>query len=257
MSLAPELIPAVKDLLYRMADDALILGHRHSEWTGLGPILEEDIAFSSIAQDKIGHAYALYQLLHELGEAEPDRIAFFRDAPQFRCCHFVEYPNGGYDFSLMRHFLYDVAEQWRYHLLEQSRYEPLAQLARKVRGELKYHVLHATQLVIRLGALGTEESHQRMQAALEQAFPLALGIFEPSQYEDVLAEAGIFPGERFLQERWLETIVPILERATLRMPDITTVVPAYGGRRGVHTEYLQPLLDEMGEVIRSEPDAEW
>lgn len=257
MSLAPELVPAVKDLLYRMADDALILGHRHSEWTGLGPILEEDIAFSSIAQDKLGHAYALYQLLHALGEPEPDRIAFFRDAPEFRCCHLVEYPNQGYDFSLMRHFLFDVAEQWRYHLLESSRYEPLAQLARKVRGEIKYHVFHATQWVVHLGARGTEESHQRMQRALEQALPLALGIFEPSPYDEQLAEAGIFPGERFLQERWWETIQPILEHANLRVPELQTLVPAYGGRRGVHTPYLQPLLDEMGEVIRSEPDAQW
>ena len=257
MSYAPEVLQALKDLLYRMADDALVLGHRHSEWTGLGPILEEDIAFSSIAQDKLGHAYALYQLLHRLGEPEPDRIAFFRDAPEFRCCHLVEYPNGGYDFSLMRHFLFDIAEQWRYHLLEHSSYEPLAQLARKVRGELKYHVLHATQWVVHLGAKGTEESHQRMQHALEQVFPLALGIFEPSPYEEILADAGIFPGERVLQERWLEAIRPILQQAQLQMPDPATVTPAYGGRRGIHTEYLQPLLDEMGEVIRSEPEAEW
>ncbi len=257
MKLEPELLPALKDLLYRMADDALILGHRHSEWTGLGPILEEDIAFSSIAQDKLGHAYALYQLLHELGEPEPDRVAFFRDAPEFRCCHLVEYPNGGYDFSLMRHFLFDVAEQWRYYLLEQSRYEPLAQLARKVRGEIKYHVFHATQWVVQLGARGTEESHRRLQQALETAFPLALGIFEPSDYEEVLAHSGIFPGEQVLQQRWLEGIAPILKQATLKMPDLSDVVPAYGGRRGIHTPYLQPLLDEMGEVIRSEPDAEW
>ncbi|MCS7176890.1 MAG: phenylacetate-CoA oxygenase subunit PaaC [Candidatus Kapabacteria bacterium] len=252
-----ELRPALKDLLYRMADDALILGHRHSEWTGLGPILEEDIAFSSIAQDKIGHAYALYQLLHELGEPDPDRIAFFRDAPEFRCCHLVEYPNGGYDFSLMRHLLFDVAEQWRYHLLEGSRYEPLARLARKVRGEIKYHVLHATQWVVQLGARGTEESHHRMQQALERVFPLALGIFEVTPYDELLAAEGIFLGERVLQERWLETISSIIEQATLQLPDLQTVVPAYGGRRGIHTEYLQPLLDEMGEVIRSEPDAEW
>ncbi|MCS7170585.1 MAG: phenylacetate-CoA oxygenase subunit PaaC, partial [Candidatus Kapabacteria bacterium] len=193
----------------------------------------------------------------ELGEPEPDRIAFFRDAPQFRCCHLVEYPNGGYDFSLMRHFLYDVAEQCRYHLLESSRYEPLAQLARKVRGEIKYHVFHATQWVLHLGARGTEESHQRMQQALEQVFPLALGIFEPTEYDDLLAAASIFPGERPLQDRWLETIVPLIEQATLRLPALEAVVPAYGGRCGIHTEYLQPLLDEMGEVIRSEPEAEW
>jgi len=253
----PEALPALKDLLYRMADDALIIGHRHSEWTGLGPTLEEDIAFSSIAQDKLGHAYALYQLLHELGEPEPDHAAFLRDAPQFRCCHLVEYPNGGYDFSLMRHLLFDLAEQWRYHLLERSSYEPLAQLARKVRGEIKYHVFHATQWVVHLGAQGTEESHERMQQALLQTLPLALGIFEPSDFEEILVDYGIFPGERVLQSHWWETLLPILERAQLRVPPLETLTPAYGGRRGQHTEYLQPLLDEMTEVFRSDPTAQW
>lgn len=253
----PAVVAAVKDLLSRMADDALIIGHRHSEWTGLGPILEEDIAFCSIAQDKLGHAYALYRLLHELGEPEPDRIAFFRDAADFRCCHLVEYPNDGYDFSLMRHFLFDTAERWRYHLLEGSRYEPLAKLARKVRGEIKYHVFHATQWVIQLGARGNEESHDRLQRALEVTFPLALGIFEPSPYDELLAQAGIFPGERVLREQWLETLIPILEEATLRLSEPEKVPPSYGGRRGIHTDYLQPLLDEMGEVIRSEPEAIW
>src|SRR5690606_18838657 len=123
--------------------DQLILGHRNSEWTGLGPLLEEDIAFSSMAQDKIGHSYALYQMLHDLGEDDPDTVAFMRPASQFHNSHFVELPNGEYDFSLMRHFLYDTAEQLRFELLQESAAEPLAELARKIRGELRYHALHA------------------------------------------------------------------------------------------------------------------
>jgi 1,2-phenylacetyl-CoA epoxidase catalytic subunit len=107
----------LKDLLYRLADDQLILGHRNSEWNGLGPILEEDIAFSSMAQDKLGHSLQLYTLLHQLGEAEPDTVAFTRNAPQFHCCQLVELPIGEYDFSLIRHFLFDHAELLRFEAL--------------------------------------------------------------------------------------------------------------------------------------------
>src|SRR5687768_15043745 len=105
---------ALKDLLYKIADDQFILGHRNSEWTGLGPLLEEDIAFSSMAQDKLGHSLAFYHLLEELGEPDPDTLAFRRPAQQFHCCQFVELPIGEYDFSLIRHFLFDHAEAIRF-----------------------------------------------------------------------------------------------------------------------------------------------
>src|SRR5687768_6435949 len=116
----------LKDLLFKMADDALIIGHRNSEWTGIGPMLEEDMAFSSMAQDKIGHAIALYNILHEvLGEADPDTLGFKREAKQFKCCQFVELPIGEYDFSLIRHFLFDHAEWLRYGMLASSSFQPL------------------------------------------------------------------------------------------------------------------------------------
>ncbi|HVZ41724.1 MAG TPA: 1,2-phenylacetyl-CoA epoxidase subunit PaaC [Candidatus Kapabacteria bacterium] len=248
---------AVKDLLFRMADDDLIIAHRNSEWTGLGPIMEEDIAFSSIAQDKLGHSLALYTLLQGLGEAEPDTTAFTRDEAQFRCCHLVEYPIGGYDFSLMRHFLFDMADMLRFEMLESSSFEPLAKLAAKVRGEIKYHVFHAATWVEQLGAKGNEESHARMQSSLNQVYPLALGIFEPSQYEAELAAAGIFAGEAALQEKWAAAVAPILERSNLRIPSVADPSPAYGGRRGYHTEHLQPMLTEMTEVFRIDPTASW
>lgn len=135
---------AIKDLLLKMADDALIFGHRNSEWTGLGPVLEEDIAFSSMAQDKIGHAQALYLILHEeYGAPTPDKLAYQRSEKELKCCHLVELPNGEYDFSLVRHFFFDHAEICRYALLGQSSEKRLAALAKKIHGELKYHVLHA------------------------------------------------------------------------------------------------------------------
>ena len=101
---------AIKDLLFRLADDKLIIGHRMSEWIGLGPILEEDIAFASMAQDEVGHSQAYFQLLHDLGEDIPDKVAFTRKEEAFTCCQMVEYPIGDYAFSLMRHYLFDMAD---------------------------------------------------------------------------------------------------------------------------------------------------
>ncbi|HLT73776.1 MAG TPA: 1,2-phenylacetyl-CoA epoxidase subunit PaaC [Ohtaekwangia sp.] len=247
---------ALKEFLYKLADDQLILGHRNSEWTGFGPLLEEDIAFSSMAQDKIGHSHALYQLLHQLGEPEPDTIAFMRSAEQFRNCQLVELPNGEYDFSLIRHFLYDHAEALRFNLLQGSSVEELANLAKKISGELRYHTLHATTWVKKLGN-ATEESVSRLQKALEYALPYSFGMFEKTPLENEIISTGIFSGEDALQASWIEKIEGVLEDTRLIMPDLRKIQPITGGRTGRHTEYLQPLLDEMGEVFRIDPGAEW
>ncbi len=249
---------AIKDLLYKMADDALILGHRNSEWTGLGPMLEEDISFSSMAQDKLGHSLALYTLLNELGEADPDTVAFTRNAPQFHCCQLVELPTEEYEYALIRHLLFDHAEMLRYEALTQSSYEPLAKVARKFRGELKYHVLHANTWLKQLGS-ATEESIGRLQVALDAFLPYALGIFEesPDGQEQELIEQGIFIGEKALQAQWMTSISTILNKTALEMPDLLTITPVMGGRTGTHTEHLQPLLDEMSAVFRLDPAADW
>lgn len=249
-------IEAVKDLLYKMADDLLVIGHRNSEWTGLGPILEEDIAFSSMAQDKLGHSQALFQLLHELGEAEPDTNAFNRQANKFCNAQFVELPNGDYDFSLIRHFLYDHADQLRFDMLASSTYEPLAKVARKIKGELKYHVYHGNIFVEKLGN-ATEESHARMQSALNYAWNYALGLFEEGKFEQQLIADGVFIGEKNLQERWLAAITPVLDKAGLEIPEQSTWAPVLGGRSGYHTEHLEQLVEEMAEVFRIDPSAEW
>jgi ring-1,2-phenylacetyl-CoA epoxidase subunit PaaC len=248
---------AIAGLITKMADDELILGHRNSEWTGLGPVMEEDIAFSSMAQDKIGHAWALYRILQEhLGGEDPDTFAFMRPAADFTCCHLVEMPIGTYDFSLMRHFLFDHAEAVRYESLQQCSFLPLQQLGKKVKGELKYHTLHADAWLLQL-CKGGGEGHRRMQAALDNCFALACGIFEPGTDDDLLADAGIYPGERALYEKWLNTIYPVLVKASLNLPHPAAIEPQYGGRYGKHTAYLRPLLEEMGEVFRLDPGAGW
>lgn len=247
---------AVKELLYKIADDQLVLGHRNSEWTGLGPLLEEDIAFSSMAQDKIGQSHALYSILEELGEPAPDTVAFMRSASSFHNCIFVELPNGEYDFSLMRHFLYDTAIAIRFEMLTGSPFQKIADLSAKIKGELKYHTLHANTWIRQLGS-ATPESVRRMQASLDYALPYALGMFEPSSFEAELIEDGIFAGEMALQRQWQIKVEDILSHTKLALPDWTLLQSVTGGRYGKHSEHLQPLLDEMSEVFRIDPSAEW
>jgi ring-1,2-phenylacetyl-CoA epoxidase subunit PaaC len=247
---------AVKDLLYKIADDQLIIGHRNSEWTGIGPFLEEDIAFSSMAQDKIGHSHVFYGLLHELGEAEPDTVAFTRNAEQFHNCQFVELPIGEYDFSLVRHFLFDHSELIRMEMLAKSPVEEIAQVANKLKGEIKYHVMHADALIKKLGS-ATEESISRLQQSLNEAMSYALGIFELSAYENELVDNRIYPGEQAIRDEWVIRIEAVLRKTALELPDWRTMKPALGGRSGIHTAHLQPLLDEMTEVIKEDPTAEW
>lgn len=249
---------ALTDLIIKMADDELVQGHRNSEWTGLGPVMEEDIAFSSMAQDKIGHAWALYRILHEnLGGEDPDRFAFMRPEKAFKCSHLVEMPNSGYDFSLMRHFLFDHAETVRYESMRESSFEPFQQLSKKFRGELKYHTLHADAFLIQL-CNASEEGYARMQTALNETIALAAGIFEPSAtYEETLIADKVYPGEAALYSRWLDQIYPVLVKAALNLPDMNTITPVYGGRQGFHTSYLAPLLKEMGEVFNLDTEASW
>ncbi|MGE0772289.1 MAG: 1,2-phenylacetyl-CoA epoxidase subunit PaaC [Cyclobacteriaceae bacterium] len=247
---------ALKELLYKIADDLLILGHRNSEWTGMGPLLEEDIAFSSMAQDKVGQSLALYTMLQGLGEQDPDTVAFTRNANQFHNSIMVELPNGEYDFSLIRHFLYDTAEAIRFDMLCQSAYEPLAQLAKKIKGELRYHTLHANTWVKQLGT-ATPESIGRLQQSLDELIPYALGMFERSPFEKELIAEKIFGGEEELQTRWKKKVEELIAQTDLKLASWGAVEPIVGGRSGQHTEHLQPLLDEMSEVFKIDPTAEW
>ncbi|RLD21740.1 MAG: phenylacetate-CoA oxygenase subunit PaaI, partial [Bacteroidetes bacterium] len=225
---------AIKDLLYKIADDQLILGHRSSEWIGLGPLLEEDIAFASKAQDKVGQSLAFYKLLETMGESEPDITAFSRSAHDFHNSTFVELPNGEFDFSIIRHFLFDTADFIRFELLSESTYHPLANLAKKFQGEIQYHILHANEWMKQLGDADNETT-ERMQAALDYALPYALGVFELSKFEDELIGLRIFRGEEYLQLKWQERISEIIGHTQLSLPEFEDIEPAYGGRYGDHT----------------------
>ena len=245
---------AAINLLYRLADDELIIGHRNSEWTGHAPILEADIAFSSMAQDEMGHAQVYYQMLHELGERDPDTLAFGRKPREFRCSALVSLPKGDWGFSILRQFLYDAAETVRLAAFTESTLIPLAQLAVKLRGEEKYHLMHGRNWVLRLGS-ATDESHRVMQSALDTAYPHALGLFEPSEYDETLAQAGICPREEELQRQWESAVAPVLADAGLTVPEAAP--PVYGGRVGRHPAALKELLDGLQLVYNIDPTAKW
>ena len=252
--LSPKVKAAVIDLLYRLADDHLVLGHRNSEWTGLAPILEADIALSSMAQDKMGHALAYYRLLEGLGEPDPDSLAFLRSVDQFRCCSLVALERGDWALSMARHFLFDHSSSVRLAALSQSSYAPMAAVARKLKGEVKYHVMHARMSITKLGR-GTDESHARVQGALDRLFPHALGIFEPTAGDETLAADGVQPREAALCDTWLTEIEAVVAESGLRLP--VDAKPVYGGRFGNHPDVLARLIDDMQQVYRLEPDGDW
>ena len=209
-----------------------------------------------MAQDKVGQSHALYTILNSLGERDPDTIAFTRNASQFHNSVLVELPNGEYDFSLVRHFLYDTAEGIRFEMLSSSSFQQVADLSKKIRAELRYHTLHANTWMKQLGT-ATEESISKLQKSLDYAMPFALGMFEESPYEKELIANGIFGGEQVLKEKWMKKVEEIISQTNLNLPDWKLIQPVMGGRIGNHTEHLQPLLDEMSEVFRIDPSAEW
>ena len=254
---------ALESFILAMADDELVLGHRDSEWTGHAPILEEDIAFSNIAQDEIGHSLVWYTLLQALAGQTPDDMVFGRSWEEFTCCRFVGYPIGDFAYTVIRQYLFDEAEHVRLAALTSSTYTPLREASSKILREEAYHLMHTKGLVERLGD-ATEESHRRMQTALDTAFPQALGMFEPPDGEPDLTRAGIFPGNAILETDWLKRISSVLERSSLRIPlqpDNGTLKPECkpdsGGRRKLHSSDLKQLVDDLQLVYRLVPGGKW
>jgi ring-1,2-phenylacetyl-CoA epoxidase subunit PaaC len=245
---------ALVGYIIAVADDELLLGHRASEWTGLGPVLEADIALSSIAQDEMGHAQLFYSLLTPLTGQSPDKQVFERQWQAFRNAQFSELPRGDWGFTLIRHYLHDVAEQQRYAALTSSSYAPLAQVARKLLQEEKYHLIHGHAWIRKL-AQATEESQRRMQAGLERAYPYALGLWEAVPGEEVLLSAGIVPDVGVLRANWAREVAQFFGEVGLRVPgDAKSVL---GGRQGQHTEYLETLVEALQLVAKIAPTETW
>ena len=243
------------EYLLRLGDDRLVLGHRLSEWCGHGPILEEDIALANVALDLIGQATHFLQLAGEVeGKGrDEDALAYFRDAIEYRNIQLVELPNGDFGRTIVRQFLFDAWSVLLLDGLQRSTHARLAGIAAKAYKEARYHVRHSGEWVIRLGD-GTDESHRRVQTALNELWPYTGELFAADEVDRLLAGAGA-PEPASLEAPWLEVVNDVVRRATLTLPPEGYMHS--GGRQGRHTEHLGHLLAEMQILARSHAGAKW
>ena len=240
----------------RRADDALILGHRLSEWIGHGPILEEEMALGNIGLDLIGQSRSLYTYAAEL-EAEgndEDKYAYLRDAQQYRNLLLAEHPNVDFGQTMVRQLFYSAFADPYWRAMMSCRDSTLAAIAAKSEKESAYHLRHCSEWVIRLGD-GTEESHERVQEAVDQLWGYTGEMFECDAAERSLVTGGVVVDPTALREAWDKTVGSVLSRATLTRP--TNQWMQTGGRSGRHGEHLGHLLSVMQHVQRTYPGATW
>jgi ring-1,2-phenylacetyl-CoA epoxidase subunit PaaC len=244
------------DYALRLADDALLLGHRLSEWCGRAPTLEEDLALANIGLDLIGQARQLYAhagAVEGKGRDE-DRLAYLRQDREYRNLLLVELPNGDFACTIVRQLLYAAFMVPFWERLQASRDQTLAAIAARSLREARYHLRHAAEWVIRLGD-GTAESRRRTEAALDELWPWTGELFEQDTAERALVEAGIAVDRAALKPAWDATVDQVLAEATLARPRAGWMQT--GGRRGLHTEHLGYLLAELQHLQRSHPGATW
>jgi len=242
------------EYLLRLGDDALVLGQRLGEWCGHGPYLEEDIALTNFALDFIGQARLLLGYAGEIegrGRDE-DALAFFRDSMEYRNVLLVEQPNRDFGYTIVRQLLVDAWQAELHERLSGSSDRRLAEIAAKSLKETRYHLRHSARWTVRLGD-GTDESHARVQQALDELWMWTGELFEGDDLDRAMAAAGIGVDPGALRPAWDQYIGAVLAEATLERP-----APQWmqgGGRRGHHTEHLGYLLAEMQSVPRAHPDA--
>jgi ring-1,2-phenylacetyl-CoA epoxidase subunit PaaC len=247
--------PSVQYLLH-LGDDALILGHRLSEWCGHGPVLEEDIALSNLALDLIGLARQYYQLAAKrLGEDfTEDRLAYWRTDREFFNHVLVEQPNGDFGDTIARQFFFDAFHFVQLDALQHSTDAELAAIAKKAIKETTYHAEHSAEWIVRLGD-GTNESRARIATSLARYWPFTSEFFRTAPVDRMAAEAGWGPDVATLESAWMSIVDEVLKQATLERP----AAPAklLRGKSGIHSEFIGYILAEMQSLPRAYPDATW
>ena len=247
---------ALFEYLLRLGDNALILGHRLSEWCGHSPALEEDLALSNVALDLIGQTQLWLNLAGEVeGKGrDADKLAYLRDGREFRNVLLVEQPNGDFAVTMARQFYFDA---WHYLLLRElagSKDPRIAEIAAKGLKEVTYHLERSRDWVLRLGD-GTEESHRRMQSAIDDLWMYTGELFESDEIDRAMAQEGVGPDLATLHEPWLGLVRATAEEATLSLPQ-----PGWaqkGGKRGIHSEHLGYILADLQFLQRAYPNATW
>ena len=240
----------------RRADDALVLGHRLSEWCGHAPMLEEDMALANMALDLLGQARELYSYaaLVEGKDNDEDKLAYLRDVRQYRNLLLLEQPNGDFAHTMVRQFFYAAFADLYWRAMVGSKDATLAAIAAKSEKESAYHVRHCSEWVIRLGD-GTDESHARAQAAIDDLWAFTGEMFEADDSERAMIDAGIAIDPAALRTQWLKTVSDVVSEATLSLPKSDWM--QRGGRSGRHSEHLGHLLSELQSMQRTFPGATW
>lgn len=240
----------------QIADNALILGHRLSEWCGHGPILEQDIAMTNIALDLIGQARSLYQYAAEVegkGRTEDD-LAYLRGERDYKNVILVEQPNGNFGTTIVRQFLFDAFHFSFYQSLSKSKDETLAAIAEKSLKEVTYHLRFSSEWMIRLGD-GTEESHDKVQEALNDLWTYTGALFQMNEVDQEALKNGVGVDLSTVKTFWDEKVDEILKMATLEKPESGWMQK--GGKEGRHSEHLGFILTEMQYMQRTYPGQEW
>ena len=250
-----EISAAARQYLLAFADDEHLMGQRHTEWIGVAPFLEEDLAFASIGQDELGHAANLYGLLVGDDDDAIDRLAFRRPAEEYRSCWLVEYETNDWAETMIRHWFYDAAERLRWQLLAGSCLRSAADLVERAEREESYHRRHADGLLDVL--LAVDESRRRIEYAVTTMYPLALGLFDPVEGEAELVVDG------FINAAWSEQLGQWRERAVERFPGVDlaaldqgSVTVDQGHRRNRHPDF-EVVYGRIREVMRYDPQAVW
>ncbi|MBV41980.1 MAG: phenylacetate-CoA oxygenase subunit PaaI [Crocinitomicaceae bacterium] len=244
-------------LLLWLADDALILGQRLSEWCGHAAVLEEDIALSNVALDLIGQARALLTLAgqEENQERDEDQLAYFRTDRDYRNLLLLELPNGDFGDTIARQFLFDQFSMLRYEALAKQTANPeVAAIASKAIKEVRYHAAHSAKWIIRLGD-GTDESKSRIQKSIDKLWEYTGEFFMDYGCAQAWTDQGVLPSLQSFEQPWLDGVSAILREATLDIPESKWMQK--GGRTGYHTEHLSYLLAEMQVLPRTYPNAKW
>jgi ring-1,2-phenylacetyl-CoA epoxidase subunit PaaC len=247
---------ALFEYVLRLADDSLILGQRLGEWCGHGPILEEDIAITNISLDLIGQAISLYDLAAELEGAgkNHDQLAYLRFENEYKNVLLVEQPNGDFAMTILRQFFFDAFRLPLYEALMQSPVAQLAAIAAKSVKETRYHLKHTSEWVIRMGD-GTDESHERAQAAIDHLWRYTSELFFEDNIDAQLQSLNLVPSLKEIQVNWMETVKAVLSEATLVIP--TNNWKFEGGRQGRHSEHMGYILADLQYIQRAYPNMEW
>jgi len=240
----------------RRADDALILGHRLSEWCGHAPMMEEDMAMANMGLDLLGQARELYSYAAKVEgkDNDEDKLAYLRDVRQYRNLLLLEQPNGDFARTMTRQFFYAAFSDLYWRAMMNSRDATLAAVAAKSEKESAYHLRHSSEWMVRLGD-GTDESHRRAQTAVDDLWAFTGEMFAVDDSERGLIDAGIAVDPETLRATWLETVSRVLDEATLARPQNDWM--QQGGRDGRHSEHLGHLLSELQSMQRAFPGATW